>query len=170
MCLQSEYEGFPGSWDCVVSGGEDGRGAYALSSLLDGYEGIAAGVSLAVVSDGGGEGLRRASRLYGPFHLVAVEPFVSPHERSASASHLGVNRCLLGELWHALRVQDLFGGCGQAPDDVARALSKEDEGVRLAFEGMAKVLWPMGGMTEEEGEELLEFVLENRKHMMTPRL
>ncbi len=36
MCLQSEYEGSPGSWDCVVSGGEGGRGAYAVSSLLDG--------------------------------------------------------------------------------------------------------------------------------------
>ena len=169
-CLQAEYEGFPGSWDCVVSGGEDGKGAYALSSLLDSYEGAATGVSLAVVSDGDGVRLRRASRLYGPFHLVAETPVAPSHGKGVDASHLGVDRCLLGELWHALRGQNLLGEPGQVSDDVAERLAKEDEGTRLAFEGMVKVLFPTGKMTEEEGRELLEFVLEGRQQALLPRL
>jgi predicted ATP-dependent Lon-type protease len=53
---------------------------------------------------------------------------------------------------------------------VAERLAKEDEGVRLAFEGMAKVLYPTGVMTEDEGRELLEFVLEMRQQALLPRL
>lgn len=161
--LQSEYDGFPGSWDCIVTGGEEGRGAYALSSLLDGYEGIATGVSLAVVSDGRDDGLRRASRLYGPFHIVVETPQDSSRKRSLGASHLGINRCLLGELWHAIRGQDLLEKLSQAVGGVARQLVKEDEGTRLTFEGMAKVLYPKGEMAEDEGRELLEFVLEKMR-------
>lgn len=170
-CLQSEYEGFPGSWDCAVSGGEDGRGAYALSSLLDSYEGMATGVSLAVVSDGGAEGLRRAWRLYGPFHVVVEDSSASSREKCVGTSHLGVDRCLLGELWHVLRGRDLLGELCQASDGIAARLAEEDEETRLAFEGMAKVLCPTGEMTEEEGMDLLEFVLERRQQrVMFPLL
>jgi predicted ATP-dependent Lon-type protease len=49
-------------------------------------------------------------------------------------------------------------------------LDEEDEGTRLAFEGIAKVLFPTGKMTEEEGRELLEFVLEGRQQALLPRL
>ena len=114
--------------------------------------------------------LRRASRLYGPFHLVAETPVAPSHGKGVDASHLGVDRCLLGELWHALRGQNLLGEPGQVSDDVVERLAKEDEGVRLAFEGMAKVLFPTGKMTEEEGRELLEFVLEMRQQALLPRL
>ena len=160
--LQSEYEGFPGSWDCVVTGGEEGRGTYALSSLLDGYEGIATGVSLAVVSDGSSDRLRRATRLYGPFHIAVQTPFALSRKMGERKSHLGINRCLLGELWHALRKRNLSEGLSQVFDSIARQSMKEDEGVRLAFVGLAKVLHPTGAMTEEEGKKLLKFVLDKR--------
>lgn len=158
--LRPDHEGFPGSWDCVVASDEPCEGAYGLSMLLDGYEGIAAGVSLAAVSNADEARRGRLTRLFGPFHLAVWAPSNSSEEQMRKTEHLGVNRCLLGEMWHGLRSQDMPLGLARALEDASCLRGGGLEAVSLALAGVAKVLYPTGDVPEVEVRKLLEFVLE----------
>lgn len=155
--LQRNVEGFPGSWDCVVVEGEVDTGMYGLSLLLDSYEGIASGLSLAAVSNGDDVQLRRFKRLFGPFHIEVPTPRVMRASADQSEGHLGVNRCALGELWHALRGKDLPADVEALLDHATGIRGEGREAARLAFAGIYKVLSPDGTMPAGEAEELLEF-------------
>ncbi|MBR3325912.1 MAG: hypothetical protein IKG22_01130 [Atopobiaceae bacterium] len=157
--LQLDFESFPGSWDCVVAEGEVDRGMLGLSLLLDSYEGIASGLSLAAVSGGDDVRLRRLKRLFGPFHIEVPTPRVMRASADQSEGHLGVNRCVLCELWHALRDKDLPADVEALLDHATGIRGEGREAARLAFAGIYKVLSPDGAMPAGEAEELLEFVL-----------
>ena len=157
--LRPDHEGFPGSWDCVAVDGEPKRRAYELSMLLDEYEGIATGVSVAAVCDGSVMRESELTMLFGPFHLVIRVSNGYEGDRGSDAEHLGVNRCLLGELWHELRNRGMPHELETMIEGASGLSASRREAARLALSGIAKVLYPDGVLSVAEAKELIEFVL-----------